>query len=159
MKYTILKNDASWSHHPIIRWFLLQWLSRRCPLQPPEFRRLGWSSPSPEPLSSPAFVLKTILQNTECLDTLTKRSLSVALSHVLQWMPFPLLYINFQWVAVFQCLFLRGSTRPSTWIVLQIHGIQLPLEDILLSSPAVSRLQPNCFFYTFCRHAMIFHTS
>lgn len=44
---------------------LFQWLSLRGPLQPPEFRRLGWSSLRPEPLSFPPFVLKTSLQNND----------------------------------------------------------------------------------------------
>lgn len=66
IKCTILMiNDASWSHHSIIRWLLFQWQFRRGPLQPPEFRRLGWSSLRPEPLSSPPFVLKTSLQNND----------------------------------------------------------------------------------------------
>lgn len=76
-----------------------------------------------------------------------KKSLSVALSHVLhvyQWVPFPLLYPDFQWVAVSQCLLLRRHTRPS--IVLQKKGIEVQLEFILLSNPAVSRLQPHWGF-------------
>ena len=34
----------------VFRWILLPLMFRRCPLQPPDVRRLGWSSPSPEPL-------------------------------------------------------------------------------------------------------------
>jgi hypothetical protein len=66
-------------HGPVIRWIPLPWLLRRCPLQPPEVRRLGWSSPSPEPRSCP-------LHNANVCNTLVifvhKYVTSVALSTV-----------------------------------------------------------------------------
>lgn len=129
-------------HHQVTP--LFQWLSRRGPLQPLEFRRLGWSSLRPEPLSSPPFVLKTSLQNN---DFKPMHSQKVFVLHFHMFFTFP----N-------GCHF-RFSTQTSNELpsrsacysddtqgnplFYKLRASKLQLEDMLLSRPAVSCLQTH----------------
>lgn len=142
-------------HHQVTP--LFQWLSRRGPLQPPEFRRLGWSSLRPEPLSSPPFVLKTSLQNN---DFKPMHSQKVLVFHFHMFFTFP----N-------GCHF-RFSTQTSNELpsrsacysddtqgnplFYKLRASKLQLEDMLLSRPAVEKfLSAN----TFCKNTMVFQIS
>lgn len=130
-------NDSPWSCHQVDP---PSWLFRRWPL-------LEWSSTSPKPHSYPP----SILTATHWMFINDLIVLLLNFSQLFSLFPYPhrcyfcLSSKTFNELSSVSSSCSDNSQGPpqSTWVAPQIHSIQLPLGDTILSSFASDSLQPD----------------